>query len=150
MGKRRRHKNRQHNNQQQQQSKSVATRHIVPMLEWMRYERFKEYLPQIDEAIHELQDEWNNQVAYLCDELKELPENLVNFDDIVKRVIDLIRGTDIPSKKSRRQSYFDKQYDSSEKDRVSNRLKSNLKNKYANMVAEIIIEDISDQPPLCK
>ena len=122
-------------------SKNGVRRFIIPLAEWKRYEQFKNYIPQIDEALADLQEGWNSHIEWLKEELS-CCEDFEEMHDTFVRLSDLIRGVEIEhiDRKTRRKTFYEnKQYDSSD-----NYVRMRPKKNYENMVAEILIEDISD------
>lgn len=145
-------KNRRHRQQQHQQQaankKQGVRRYIIPLAEWKRYEQFKSYLPQIEEALADLQENWNSHVEWLREDMACGDVDFEEMHDNFVRLSDLLRGAEpetqdswvLAERKSRRRTFYDqKQYDSSD-----NYVRMRPKKNYENMVAEIIIEDISD------
>jgi hypothetical protein len=128
MSRKRRHQH--HGNKSKQAQKPACPiRYTVSLAEWKRFEKFKSTYSQIDDALSDLQENWAFHVQYLTEEHHESEDDYVILHNNLRKVCDLIRGLEIPSKKTKKQWYTPKNVP---------------KEKYGNMVAEIIIEDISD------
>lgn len=105
----------------------VYARRIVPLSQWKRFENFMERLPMMEEALHELQENWTAHLTFLREEFGYAENDMVEIKDCIEMLFDLFSGVDKSSQRSLAE-------------RVSNRPWQ----KYDNMIAEILIEDISD------
>lgn len=133
-------KNRQQRRQQQRNARNQTKQKVhqriqTSLAEWKRFERFKDLLPNLEEAIADLQEGWTKFAEWLCEQGACIGVDLEDMNDNILRVVGIMKSTEhLRSRKM-------KQYDSSANYGCHG---PKIKNKFANMIAEIVIEDISD------
>lgn len=119
---------------------SNTRRYIIPLGEWKRFERFKDRLVHIEEALTDLQENWANHVGNMTAAFGLFDSDFETMNDNIVRLSDLVRGVEGNSaRKGKRKVYHDTPAGPVES--VGPRLK---RKNGPPMMAEIIIEDISD------
>jgi len=108
----------------------IAKRHHISVEEWLMFERFRECLPELEDAITDLDNNWQNHVTYLGEELHCWDNDFEEVSDSMKKVTDLLLHC------TNRHLYYG---GSSDVGRYPEELP-----RQGRMMVEIIVEDVSE------